>query len=250
MHKLIALMPEWLLEIIRKLRDSFFSILYTGNNKYCPVCGKSSRKFRKYGDGSRDGSVCVHCSSLERHRLIWLFFQKRTGLFDQSPKKFLHIAPERCFISRLQAVLGNERYITADLYDKRASVKMDITSIEFPDRSVDAVYCSHVLEHVQDDRKALSEFHRILKPDGWAVFMIPITEEKTFEDPSITDPIERKRIFGQEDHVRCYGKDFIERLKDAGFHVTVSNAKDICSEEEISRMGLLLNEDIFFCTKS
>lgn len=249
MHKLINLMPEWLKETLRDLRDVTFSLLYAGNNRYCPVCGKTSRKFRTYGETSREDSVCVHCSSLERHRLVWLFFSKRTDLFDQKPRTFLHIAPERCFIPRLKNILGPDQYITADLYDERASVKMDITDIEFKNESIDAVYCSHVLEHVQDDRKALSEFYRILKPGGWAVFMVPITLEKTFEDPSVTDPAERKRLFGQDDHVRCYGWDFTERLSEAGFNVTISNASDICSEEEIRYMSLLKNEDIFYCKK-
>ncbi|HEX2868605.1 MAG TPA: methyltransferase domain-containing protein [Ignavibacteriales bacterium] len=250
MKKILILMPEWLKEALRKSRDVIFTILYTGKSKYCPVCNRSFRKFRNYGGASREASVCVNCSSLERHRLVWIYFTKRTDLFDQKPRKFLHIAPERCFISRLRKSLRKGSYITADLSDPRASVKMDITKIEYPEGSFDAIYCSHVLEHVQDDRKALSEFYRILKKDGWAVIMVPIEAEITFEDPAVTDPMERERIFGQADHVRCYGKDFVDRLLEAGFHVTVVNAKDISSEEEIEYMGLPENEDIFFCTKN
>lgn len=249
MNRLVTTLPEWQKELLRKVRDLVFSVLYTGSNRYCPVCRKYSSKFRSYGDSSREGSVCVHCNSLERHRLVWLFFATKTDLFEQKPIKFLHVAPERSFVPRLKKLLSRGKYITADLYDSRATVKMDITNIDFAGESFDAIYCSHVLEHVQDDRKALGEFYRVLKNNGWAVFMVPITEEKTYEDPRITDPQERKKAFGQEDHVRCYGKDFKDRLSEAGFKVTVATAEDLCSEEEIVQMGLLKHEEIYYCTK-
>lgn len=244
-------MPDWLKEFLRVARDFIYLLLYTGKNKYCPVCGKYSRKFRTYGETGREGSVCVHCNSLERHRLIWLFLKRKTNLFDGKKKLFLHFAPERCFLPRLERLLGAENYLTADLYDKHVKFNMDITNIQFEEGSIDAVYCSHVLEHVQDDRKALSEIHRILKNDGWAIFMVPVNDmEETFEDPAVTDPAERLRLFGQEDHVRCYGKDFIFRLKDAGFRVSEVSAESLCPEEEILKMGLLKDEFIYYCTKS
>jgi ubiquinone/menaquinone biosynthesis C-methylase UbiE len=89
---------------------------------------------------------------------------------------------------------------------------MDITDIQYPDNTFDVIYCSHVLEHVPDDRKAMREFARVLKPEGWAVFMVSLSEEHTIEDPSITSPAERERLFGQHDHVRRYGPDFKDRL--------------------------------------
>jgi len=91
----------------------------------------------------------------------------------------------------------NDGYLTADLSNPKAMVKMDITDIQYPDESFDVIYCSHVLEHVPDDRKAMQEFFRVLKKDGWAVLLVPIVGELTFEDPSIVDPVERTKIFGQ-----------------------------------------------------
>ena len=129
-------------------------------------------------------------------------------------------------------------------------VKMDITDIQYPDESFDVIYCSHVLEHVVDDRKAMSEFRRVLKSDGWAILLVPITVETTYEDPSIVDPAERLKHFGQDDHVRRYGKDYVERLRAAGFKVSVSNASDLCQEPEVLQMGLTpASGEIFFCTK-
>ena len=139
--------------------------------------------------------------------------------------------------------------ITADILPG-ADIIMDIMNIQYPDEYFDIVYCSHVLEHVQDDRQAMREFYRVLKKDGWAILLVPITAEKTFEDPSIIDPAERLRVFGQEDHVRRYGPDFADRLLQSGFKVTVSNAADVADKRDIKRMGLTdASGQIFYCTK-
>ena len=161
----------------------------------------------------------------------------------------LHIAPERCFEPKLKKLL-KRNYITADLYDSHAMIKMDITEIIYPDDYFDVIYCSHVLEHVQDDRKAMKEFYRLLKPGGWAILIVPIEAEKTFEDPSITEPSDRLKIFGQEDHVRIYGNDYIDRLIEAGFRVQISSARDLLKKIDQELMGLTSeNEKVFYCTK-
>jgi ubiquinone/menaquinone biosynthesis C-methylase UbiE len=129
--------------------------------------------------------------------------------------------------------------------------RMDITRIQYPEESFDVIYCSHVLEHVPDDRIAMREFRRVLRKDGWAVLLVPITVEKTFEDPTITDPTERLRLFGQEDCVRRYGPDYVERLREAGFDVFVTRVLDVFSEEEATRMGLTpAAGEIYLCRRS
>jgi SAM-dependent methyltransferase len=157
---------------------------------------------------------------------VWLYFQQLTALFDNQPKTMLHVAPESCLVQQLRDRLG-ATYITADLLDSRVMVQMDITAIPYPDASFDVIYCSHVLEHIPDDRKAMREFRRVLKPDGWAVLTVPITADTTIEDPVIVDPAERLRLFGQADHVRRYGPDYVDRLRDAGFAVTVTCVADL-----------------------
>lgn len=125
-----------------------------------------------------------------------------------------------------------------------------LTDIRYPDESFDVILCSHVLEHVQDDRKAMREFHRVLKPDGWAILLVPITADKTFEDPSIVDPQARLAAFGQEDHVRRYGPDYIDRLREAGFTVEVTRPADLVAPDGIVRMGLTAAAgEIYYCTK-
>jgi SAM-dependent methyltransferase len=198
----------------------------------------------------RDEARCVFCGALERHRLAWLYFQRETDLFDGRHKRVLHVAPEPCFEPRLRACLG-DGYLTADLLSPRVMVRMDITAIQYPDDHFDAIYCSHVLEHVPDDRAALREFFRVLKPGGWAILLVPITADQTFEDPSITDPAERLRLFGQEDHVRRYGPDYVERLRGAGFQVCTCTVADLVRPADARRMGLTpASGEIYYCTKS
>ena len=161
----------------------------------------------------------------------------------------LHVAPEEVFEKLLRHQLGDD-YLTADLLNPRAMVKMDITDIRYPDESFDVIYCSHVLEHVPDDRKAMHEFFRVLKPSGWAVLLVPIIGERTFEDSSITDPIQRSKLFGQEDHVRNYGRDYVDRLRGAGFYVEEVLPADFLSQEEIVRMGIhSAAGEIYLCKK-
>jgi SAM-dependent methyltransferase len=118
-------------------------------------------------------------------------------------------------------------------------VKMDITDIQYPDNSFDVISCSHVLEHVPDDRRAMREFNRVLTPDGFALLMVPIRPgEKTFEDPSITNPEERQRLFGRHNHVRWYGLDFKDRLEEEGLSVRVFSAAKAFGAEDFLRLGL------------
>ena len=249
MRTIISLLPEWAKNTIRRLRDIAWAVLYHGVGRFCPVCGKSSRRFRQFGIVPREDAQCVHCTALERHRFLWLYLSRKTNLFDGTPKKMLHVAPGRCFESRLKEQLG-DNYLTADLFSARAMVKMDITDIKYPDQSFDVIYCSHVLEHVQDDKRAMREFFRVLKNNGWAILLVPIISEKTFEDSSIIEPLERLKAFGKEDHVRRYGPDYVDRLYEAGFSVEVSKVNDLVQSDEAVRMGLTpASGEIYYCTK-
>jgi SAM-dependent methyltransferase len=226
-----------------------FVIFYHGKSRWCPVCGKNSRKFRKFGNIKREDAYCLYCGALERHRFVWLYFTRMTDIFDGKSKKVLHIAPEPCLESKLRNNLG-ENYLTADLLNLQAMVKMDITNIQYPAEYFDVIYCSHVLEHVPDDRKAMREFYRVLKQNGWAILLVPITADRTVENPAIVDPTERLRIYGQEDHVRRYGPDFVERLRGVGFLVKTNRVADYFDSEDIVRMGLTsASGDIYYCTK-
>ena len=180
---------------------------------------------------------------------MWLFLKRKTDFFDGTPKRMLHVAPEHCLSGHFRREIG-AGYLTADLQQGRAMVEMDITDIQYPDRSFDVIYCSHVLEHVQDDRQAMREFRRVLDDGGWAILLVPITRQRTHEDPSITEPEERLKAFGQEDHVRRYGPDYVDRLRESGFTVQITRVGDLADEEEAATMGLTpASGEIYFCTR-
>ncbi|MBT9314586.1 class I SAM-dependent methyltransferase [Leptothoe spongobia] len=179
------------------------------------------------------------------------FFREKTNLFDGQAKHLLHVAPEHAFKKIFSEAIGNG-YLTADLMATDVMEKMDITNIQHPENSFDIIYCSHVFEHVPDDRKAMREFFRVLRPSGWAVLNVPIVADVTYEDPSITDPDERTRLFGQPDHVRNYGPDYKNRLEEAGFNVSVFSPEDFLSTDEIERQGMgnrKATGAIYYCRK-
>ena len=215
-----------------------------------PIDGKSFRKFLPYGYGKQRPNVLSPSTlSLERHRLLWLYLKNETDFFT-AQKKVLHIAPEQCFL-KLFKKQNNLQYITADLYSPIADVKADICDLPFEDNSFDIIFCNHVLEHIEDDKKAMNELYRVLKPSGMGVFQIPqdLNREKTYEDFSITNPEERKIHFGQYDHVRVYGKDYFSRLRSVGFKVNEINYSENISSELVTKYCLMKNEILPVCFK-
>jgi hypothetical protein len=247
MKRVGFLLPRSVLLPLRGARDLGLGVWYRGRGRWCPVCGQSSRKFRPGGTVARQDAKCPRCGALERHRFVWLYFTRQTDLFDGRPKRVLHVAPEQCFEARLQARLG-AGYLTADLLDPHVMERMDITRIQYPDESFDVIYCSHVLEHVADDQRAMREFRRVLRKCGWAVLLVPITADRTFEDPAVVRPADRLRVFGQKDHVRRYGPDYADRLRQAGFAVRVTRVSEMIPAEEAARMGVTPAGDIYHCT--
>lgn len=233
--------------ILFRLPISLRKNLYAGDRFFCPICESSLDTFlalhRPYH------LWCPVCRSLQRPRMGWLFLNSPAVEITRQPIAMLHIAPESALTARLMK-LANLNYLSADLFDPKAMVKMDITDIQYPNHSFDLIYCSHVLEHVSDDLKAIGEFRRVLKPGGKAIILVPIQGQITFEDASITDPVERERVYGQHDHVRSYGLDFVQRLENAGFWVRQIRSEALASADEIKRMGLPADETIFFCGKS
>lgn len=221
-------------------------------SRYCPICQNESEYFLEFGINPRPDALCPHCKSLERHRLSWLVMEKKFRKIDRlEEKSFLHIAPERVFAEKLYP-LFKDNYLTADLYKKSAKIQMDITNMEYPDESFDFIYCSHVLEHIIDDRKAMRELSRVIKQDGWAILLVPIVKEgATEEDFSIVTKEDRIKYYGHPDHVRNYGDDYKDRLEESGRNVEVIYAKDFLTPQEIERMGLTKGAgEIYFCTKA
>lgn len=195
--------------------------------------------------------MCPKCRSLERHRLLWLYLTRATDLFSSGYRRVLHIAPEAVLERRLRSA-PNLYYVSIDLHSARAMCRADIARLPFKENSFDFIICYHVLEHVTDDRQSMRELFRVLKPAGLALLQSPIDLERetTYEDPAVDSPQERERLFGQSDHVRVYGRDYKDRLEEAGFHVRLHDYVRTLPAELVRRFGVRLSEEIYVCTKA
>jgi SAM-dependent methyltransferase len=228
-----------------------------GGEIICPICGFKAKKFhyggvaegKGVGAGLCANSMCPVCRSLERHRLIY-FVLKKTIPAPCEKYSILHFAPEKCLSDMLKEYFPDGGYVTADMSEGRAMVATDIQNIRFEDGRFDLIFCNHVLEHVADDHRAMSELYRVLKPAGHVFLTVPFDpeNEKTYENPSITSPLLRRVHFGQKDHVRYYGMDFRGRLESAGFRVEPFKAASL-GEETIRRHALIEQDVVWIGSK-
>jgi SAM-dependent methyltransferase len=229
--------------------------LLQGNNVYCPCCERHFSAFWFFGKPMRFNVLCPSCGSLERHRLIWLFLFSREEKLITNGAKLLHIAPEKAFFRKFKRekqvqYFPADKFISGNHYP-RGTKEIDILNITYPNDFFDAILCCHVLEHVDNDIQAMKEFYRVLKSGGWAILQVPIDYNRadTFEDSSITAPEEREKYFGQYDHVRLYGRDYPQRLMQAGFKVECVDFCSAFSEEEQKRLALNKNDRIIYLCK-
>ena len=226
-------------------------LLFRGNAHDCPVCGTRIRAFTQ-GGGSfrrRRRGYCPRCNSKARHRRVWIHCRDETDLFDRPAIELLHVAPKYC-LSRRIVRMPNVRYSAVDIVPRPLVTMIgDLTDLEVPSERYDAILCVHVLEHIVDDRSAIGEMWRVLRPGGWAVINVPVAlDSPTFEDATLVTPNERRRAFGEADHVRVYGADLIDRLQDVGFEVELYRG-DHLPESVIERHGLTTDEHVFHCVK-
>ncbi len=226
-------------------------LMHRGKDVECPICDAKYAKFLTYGRlKPRENALCPKCLALERHRLMWLYLQEKTDFFTDS-KQILHVAPEFCFLDRFRNLEIHDKYVTADLISPLADVHCDVHELPFRDNSFDVAFCNHVMEHVDDDIKAMSELCRVLRPGGWALIQSPqdYSREDTYEDPSITDPKDREEHFWQDDHVRLFGMDYGRRLEEAGFEVVEDRWVMEMPEERAKKHALPMEEIVYFCKK-
>jgi SAM-dependent methyltransferase len=217
-----------------------------GDAVECPCCGRTWSAFAPAWN--RPGAICPGCGAHERHRGLWLYLRERVGL-GREPLRLLHFAPEYALRVPIEALEGVD-YVTADLDPTGVDVQLDITAMPFADGEFDAIICSHVLEHVSDDRAAMSELARVLRPGGWLLVLVPLDahRERTHEDPAVRTPEDREREFLQRDHVRLYAPDVADRLREAGLTVRADRLAEALPEGAIARHGLLADETVFHCT--
>ena len=229
---------------------------YMKNEVTCLICNSSYKKFLSFGIKKRKNAKCLNCGSLERHRLIWKYINDKKLLNKRL--SILHFAPEKVFYD-LFSTSNDIEYFPCDLepenynYTGRTKIiKADITNIPFDSKSFDFILCNHVLEHVPDDNLAMSELFRVMKDGGIGLFLVPVdyNRESTYEDFSITTPEGRLKTFGQHDHVRRYGRDYKDRLENAGFQVVEDDFATTFSKKEQLKYGLASTGKIYLCKKT
>ena len=249
---LLNTLPRPLLIRLSYVFRVFAPLVYKGNKVDCPVCEKSFKKFLSYGSNvaHRDNVLCPYDLTLERHRLMWVYLKDRSNFFKAEKLKVMHVAPEQCFYSKFKKQ-KNLEYTTGDLLSPLADIHFDLHKIPLEDNQYDVIFCNHVLEHVEDDHKCMTELHRIMKPGGWGVFQVPIdtSRTETYEDASITSPEEREKHFWQYDHVRLYGLDYPGKLEAAGFEVEVYDYHKDLPKEQYEKYRFHADELLYIVKK-
>lgn len=239
MRILSALRSPHARETVRRTIESYWQLPETE----CPCCGFFG-KFDSYGTRARLGADCPSCHSKERHRLFALAMRDRFLSFEKA--HVVHFAPEQVIGSLIKGARPAS-YRSADIRPGAGDLCLDLEAIDLPSGAIDVLVCSHVLEHV-DDKRALSEIARVLRPGGFAVLLVPIIEgwDQTFEDECISTPEARELFFGQNDHVRYYGRDFRDRITSSGLSLREYTA----NPHDTPRYGLVPGEKIFCASKS
>jgi SAM-dependent methyltransferase len=228
-------------------RSRAIALALRGDRVECPLCGRRYQRFQR--DPAGYDLFCPRCGSRARHRALWLALE-RAGVTARRGLRILHMAPEHGLEARLRA-LPDARYLSADLAHPRAMEHFDLQDIPHADGSFDHILCSHVLEHVADDARALSELHRVTAPVGELLVMVPFdgTREATLEDPAVVGAAARRATYWGADHVRLYGNDLADRLAAPGFAVETDRFALDCDAATAARYGLLRDELVFRCRR-
>lgn len=224
----------------RRLRE-YEAMMVTGFSRTCPICGYVG-EFAPVGEPPRLDGLCPSCRSRERHRLFKLWIDRRGAITRDMA--VLHFAPEPVFEPILRGMAG--KYVTTDYMRSKVDVKLDIHALDLPDASFDLIIAHQILEHV-DHRKALAECFRCLTPGGRMIVTTPVIEAwaTTYENPAVQTARERLLHFGQKDHLRYFGRDLKDHMREAGFELF----EFVSVEPDVSTYALIRGETLFELTK-
>lgn len=238
----------------------------SGGGRCCYACKRTFRSFRPLrererfplspslrmiGGGGVVHCMCPFCESTDRDRHLLMYIDRLRLLEEMDRPRVLHFAPEPCLAVRIAGTNPAE-YIQADFNPRSAEVRrMDITRIPFEDDRFDLVVANHVLEHVPDDAKALSEVYRVLKPGGVAILQTPYAAllHNTFSDPGIASEEQRLHLYGQEDHLRIYGQDLFAKIEGAGFTLRREKHSELLADVDVRRHCVNPEEDLTLAVK-
>jgi len=228
---------------VRKIRivNWVNSLLHHGKTVFCPCCNKSfnaflDSKFKKQYEARfidfHKNTICPNCGSAPRHRILCHVFSQDRYLpsRDSAESEILIFAAEHSIKEWFNR--NRYTYTTADLSNLSADILIDIQATPFPDGRWSLIICNHVLQHVENYRKALTELRRILRKGGALVISVATNRklDTVYEDPSAVTDEQRLKLYGEEDYLRIFGNDVEELLKDAGFSVEVINGDTLPQE--------------------
>lgn len=230
-------------------------------NKVCNLCGHRIKKFlssgidtklftelRVIGGGYRKNATCPYCKCLDRTRWVYQVLKEETDLFD-AENTVLHFAPEKMIQEKLRR---NKKcdYYPGDIVLKPGNHRIDVTDIPYRDAFFDYILINHVLEHVKNETQAFSELRRVIKPDGKLVLSFPVTlDAGTIEKDGVFNDEDRLKYYGQKDHVRLYGKDYIKRIENLGWEIQQYTPERMVDERQIEKYGFLRNDILLLCKR-
>lgn len=237
---LLRILPENFILKNEFLFRRIYSLIYFGNSVHCNICEKNFSKFIPYFN---DDKLCPLCGSLSRDRRLWEIISNNLKI--KKNDRILDFSPSRSLLKQLKRIYPN--YVSTDfLPNFQVDKRYDISSLPEESNSFDWIVCYHVLEHIDDDIKAMSELFRVLKNNGKVIIQTPFKDGDIYEDSSITSPSDRLKHFGQEDHLRIYSVTGLEkRLKSVGFNVEILKY----SEENTNKNGFNVNEIVVIAGK-
>lgn len=252
---------------LHPLRSAKKIARFLGSSRFCYICRKSFRSFIPCRGGYAflspfireldligsdvENFLCPYCLCFDRERHLWMYLDKLNLWGCVTGSSVIHFAPENETAKRIISQ-NPALYVKADLYPDSPDIeRIDLAAIPHPSESFDLLICNHVLEHVHDDRRALSEIFRILKPGGYAILQTPYSFflSNSFSDPSINTDALRLRHYGQEDHVRLYGRDLFTRIEGSGLSLRVHTHAQCLSEFDASIYGVNPREDLILAVK-
>lgn len=239
----------------------FLNATQSNGLQYCIVCknkpnkflpsGTKAEIFKKHyiiGGGYRENNICPCCGVDDRMRWFYYLLQNKLNILTASGR-LLHFAPESAIYDYIKQN-ENIDYYTCDIVPGRAMHVVDITDIPFRENTFDYIISNHIIEHIKDEEKAVSEIKRVLKPNGKWILSFPIcTDMKTYENDEIISPEDKLEAYGQEDHVRLYGFDYKERFENYGFKIEVFSPEREINEEDISKYGFIKDDVVLIATK-
>jgi methyltransferase family protein len=246
---------------------------YRGTEFQCPICLVRLRAFKPlwksywreyhtYGHIYPVAAMetfntaafsCPNCDAFDRERLTTLYLDRAFQSYDRNRRyRLVEFAPAWALHKAIKRHSFID-YRTADLMRPDVHDRgVDLTDMRgYADETFDVFLCSHMLEHIRDDARAMRELRRILKPDGFGIVLVPLVAglDETQEDPAIETVADRWRLYGSGDHIRQYGKrDFLDRLAAAGFAVE-QVGMDFFGREAFRRAGIAENSVLYVVRK-